>query len=187
MKQTIIQKCNGFTLAEILVAVLIIAILATMAVPMYERTIEKSRLAEVSTKLKQLGDAKLRLMDAQDIPVYSNYANVLDDIARLDIKFTSSPYFDFLMYPNSTYANAVCAIRSGGVNQGTQFLYLGETASQYCPDCEHPGSDALCIAYCSTGQKLLCKDASTTKPTCEAYGMVSTNFTSCDNQSYASF
>ena len=40
---------KGFTLMEILVSVMILAILITMSVPMYERTVEKSRLAEVST------------------------------------------------------------------------------------------------------------------------------------------
>ena len=40
---------TGFTLVEILVAVMIMALLVTMAVPMYDRTVEKSRMAEART------------------------------------------------------------------------------------------------------------------------------------------
>ena len=183
MKQNFIHKCVGFTLIEILMAIFITAILATIAVPMYERVIEKSHLAEVSTKLKQLGDAKQRMMNAKDILIYNDYADVDTDIEQLDIKFVPSSHFRFMFYPNDDYPNAVCAIRSGGDNEGTQFLYLGESASEYCPDCTAP-APGMCTAHCATGQKLFCKDASTTKPTCEAYGMVSTNFTSCDYKNY---
>ena len=37
---------KGFTLVEILVAVMIVTLLVTMAVPMYDKTVEKSRMAE---------------------------------------------------------------------------------------------------------------------------------------------
>ena len=35
---------GGFTLVEILVVIMIVALLVTMAMPMYEKTVEKSRL-----------------------------------------------------------------------------------------------------------------------------------------------
>lgn len=44
---------KGFTLVEILVAVMITAILITMAVPIYDKTIEKSRISEARVVLKQ--------------------------------------------------------------------------------------------------------------------------------------
>ena len=63
---------KGFTLVEILVAVMIVVILGTMAAPMYEKAIEKSRLAEARVTAKKMFDSKVRLMDSMDMDNYNS-------------------------------------------------------------------------------------------------------------------
>lgn len=161
---------KGFTLVEILVAVLIMTILITMSVPMYERTVEKSRLAEVSAMLQRISESKLRTMDSMNINTYTSGAFGLN---LLDVKVPASDDFSYGLYPTS-YPNAVCAKRLRGDTSGTVFLYLGETAPDYCAS----SNSSLCQEYRNSGRKLFCQDASG-KSTCEIYGLTSYTVGSC--------
>lgn len=49
---------KAFTLIELLVVVLIIGILASIALPQYQKTVEKSHVAEAKIMLKALSDAQ---------------------------------------------------------------------------------------------------------------------------------
>ena len=48
---------KGFTLVEVLTVVLIIGVLASIALPMYTRTIERSRATEAMSAIKSLNDS----------------------------------------------------------------------------------------------------------------------------------
>ncbi|NQT47195.1 MAG: pilin [Candidatus Omnitrophica bacterium] len=50
---------RAFTLIELLIVVLIVGILATVALPQYQKVVEKARGVEAFTNLKRIGDAEL--------------------------------------------------------------------------------------------------------------------------------
>ncbi len=76
------QSClpKGFTLIELLVVVLIIGILAAVAVPQYQKAVNKSRMAEAKTLIKALSDA-------QDVYALSHNDCGTRNINDLDISF----------------------------------------------------------------------------------------------------
>lgn len=162
---------KGFTLVEILVAVMIVVILVTMAAPMYDKAIEKSRLAEARVTAKKMFDSKVRLMDTMDMDNYDaskfgieNLDFALECKKRIYVSghMTKCSTKDFTFSINPTgAANGICAARRGeGDAAGVNFLYMGELAEDedsvfQCNDgpsagsCEIFGLDTTGSAWCS--------------------------------------
>ena len=88
-----IQKCypKGFTLIELLVVVLIIGILAAVALPQYQKTVEKSRVAEALPMLTALQQATYRYVLEHGLP--NDYINLLES-KSLDIDCNSNDSLD---------------------------------------------------------------------------------------------
>ena len=171
------MKRKGFTLPEILVAVLIVGMLAAMAVPMYDKAIEKSRIGEARTLLKKMMESKMRVLDNME---RTTNTSGLFGIRVLDMgmscergggtnSWCDTKSFRYTLLPTGTspvsgvtLSNAVCAARCGGANKNTAFLYLGEL------------TDGL--ANTSSIAKFYCNDSATGLGAdgCAAYGLEST-------------
>ena len=162
---------KGFTLVEILVAVLIMGILVTMAVPQYEKAVEKSRLAEVRTTLKRLYDAKSRVLNNMETTTYNTTSPTfglenLDFTLACDASTTSNSHqmtcstkdFAYVINPSGTgNNNYVCAVRNKGDYKGVNFLYKGDDVTV--------GTDNF---FCNEG---------VVAGRCDVYGMASTGST----------
>ena len=108
MKTPSKAKFGGFTLIELLVVVLIIGILSAIALPQYEKAVEKSRVAEAKIVLKNLANAEeLHLM---------RNGRYTYDIANLDLSIPTATndwefYVEELLGGNNELGYALSADR----------------------------------------------------------------------------
>ncbi|MBI4056698.1 MAG: prepilin-type N-terminal cleavage/methylation domain-containing protein [Elusimicrobia bacterium] len=91
------KRAGGFTLIELLVVVLIIAILATVALPLYFRTVERSRLTEVTNLTTSVNTAQQRNR--------LRTGTFAGDLTTLDIEMPTLQFFTNANGANSTAWN----------------------------------------------------------------------------------
>lgn len=148
------MKKNGFTLMELLVAIVIMTMLITMAVPLYEKTVEKSRAAEARALLKKMSDSKQRLLVSMEMDDWSTIPTAFT-ANSLDVSTPGTPYgtgaearlhtkyFAYRFFPAGRISD-MCARRLSGDTAGVAFWYSpGGTGGQFfCT-----GSNEQCAIY----------------------------------------
>ena len=89
---------RGFTLLELLMVVIIIAILAAIAMPQYFRTVERSRSGEALQVLAAIRGSQLRY--------YAQYLAYGAGVANLDIDVPANATWNFTAVPSSNLIGA---------------------------------------------------------------------------------
>ena len=97
---------KAFTLIELLVVVLIIGILAAIALPQYEKAVEKSRLAEALINIKYIKNGiEAYILENGQCPYDDGPER---NICALDLvapELKSSAYFNYSETPYSSYGS----------------------------------------------------------------------------------
>ncbi len=156
MKKKEVKNKHGFTLIELLVVVLIIGILSSIALPMYRKAVEKSRVADA-----------LSTMDAVAKSEHGWYLTNNDytkDFSDLDIDLTDA---DGNKADNASFANALYSyeLLDTGIiaerNNGEYTLYKDYDSQQI---------------LCTPGTHYICEELGAfTKVPCEKVGMAWAN------------
>ena len=140
---------RGFTLIELLVVVLIIGILASVALPQYQKAVEKSRMAEAWIILKAYNDAlKIKHMEDDRDVTDGGYFYFPDEL-DVDFHWSSSvtndfgyryhttPHFKYAIEAWKSYSMFAARNISSGyllyIKDGKRFCdYTNETGRKIC-------------------------------------------------------
>ena len=114
---------HGFTLIELVIVIIIIGILASLAIPSYFKTVERSRISEALSALGSIRAAQFRYA--------SEHGKYADDFGDLDINISKGKYFTFEPLGDgnaldNAYTDAVAqASRIDGVDGGSYTKQTG--------------------------------------------------------------
>ena len=146
------KKNAGFTLIELLVVVLIIGILASVALPQYEKAVEKSRASEAVINLRALVNAQQLYKMAHGAPA--------QELDALDLQITGEPInAKTVRTPNFTYnlrnfnANtlagfeAVANRNDNSNNVMKYYVYFSYSGKMYCV-AKHRAAESICGVLC---------------------------------------
>ena len=103
---------RGFTLLELLMVVIIIAILASIALPQYLRATERSRASEALQVLGAIRGSQQRFRASNPAGTYTNVA------ANLDMAFGAMTNWNPPVFTAPAVTGMVTVTRTAGVNIG---------------------------------------------------------------------
>lgn len=142
---------QGFTLIELLVVVLIIGILSAVALPQYEKSIEKSRAAEAFSNGRILLESSNRALDLQP-----NKPPV--DKLDLDLKISGGDWESDSVYKTKDFTytlqeDGIQIERDLGGDGYTLKLFNNSSPSEGQRTCTPKGSEGqeLCEGFTSYG------------------------------------
>lgn len=102
------KRVSGFTLIELMIAVVIVAVLAAIAIPSYQDQVRKSRRAEALRVIGEIRMAQERWR--ADRPTYGTLADVGNPGA-------GSPYYTYTVTGNTATAYTITATAVAGKGQ----------------------------------------------------------------------
>jgi len=102
----------GFTLMEVMIVVIIIALLAAIAYPMYIKTLEKSKVVEATTNL-----SIIRMAEKVYFLENNTFTSTIGDLKIDDPNSVTPRYFDYesVAVPDLTEDFKFQAVRGGTV------------------------------------------------------------------------
>ncbi len=153
MKNANMERLGGFTLIELLVVVLIIGILSAVALPQYEKAVNKARIATVKPVLKSLSDA-------WDVFWLASGGNVScsseECLTLLDIEVPQTKDFTFYLDEVICGSNGSCGAVISAENEKMKYIVDYFAAGYDGGGDIHYNNRFRCSAYTGEDEAALC-------------------------------
>lgn len=108
------RKFSGFTLVELMITVVIIGILATIAVPLYMRSVERSQCAQAIQVLKTMRNAALSFYNENETFAGMSEPNLEDQVGANFYSDGSNPNWSYAITAATATQLTLTATRLSG-------------------------------------------------------------------------
>lgn len=110
----------GFTLTEVMVVVVIVGILATIAIPTYNKMVEQARVSEAKAMIAAIVSAEKAYRRRNNGVFLQIDENVDDFVNKLRVDIYDSAYFDYKVKSDNTsiYFKVTATVNADGKLQG---------------------------------------------------------------------
>lgn len=134
---------RGFTIVELMIVIIIIGILATIAIPTYSRSVERSRQAEAISILGAMRGAQLRWAAENNGAFTTDPANLDIDLPP-DSDGDGNPDGRFFEYDLPGVANNLAQATRNGIQQTA-----GSTSPPYALIIQEDGTFTCFVGECA--------------------------------------
>ena len=155
---------KGFTLIELLVVVLIIGILAAVALPQYQKAVDKTRFAEVMTTMNSMEKSIQLYLLANGYPSSTIYFTGKNATASLDVDskldcsdntYNTFCYSKYFRYETVCYSSS-CRILVDRIDENKSlqyylqlYVYLQRSSDAYCNPMMSKEGEYICKYFLS--------------------------------------
>jgi prepilin-type N-terminal cleavage/methylation domain-containing protein len=118
-----VNRRAGFTMIELIMVVIIVAVLASLALPQYVNFVEKARVAEATNYIGVIKSAQVVYAAEKANGYYS------PDLATCGITVTQTPLWNFATVGSTNASFTATATRNGGTQDTKTVILTYTTAS----------------------------------------------------------
>lgn len=116
---------KGFTLVELLIVIIILAVLTGISIPVYGLISARARESAAETEMTNIAKAiEMHMVDLKAYPLDSAYPDILEDNDYMEYVPLSDPWYNAYLYTSDGSSYSLESYGINGINGGNDDILI---------------------------------------------------------------